>query len=87
MKCTYLSCNCGVGLIWDTHDAVKPSNSISWTEGRTGLFIAGFLDKPEYYKTFHKLCEMYKLVYQSPLRDGQDTGPNSYFLCVFDRSQ
>jgi hypothetical protein len=85
MKATLLSSNCGVSLIYQTDDSdVDFKDNYYWFKGRTRLFIAGFLNQPSYMKCYHILCDKYKLVYQSPLRDGQDTGPNSYFFCVFD---
>lgn len=88
MRSAQLTKNCGVGLLFDTYDSdvsyETAHGGAYWHTGRTGLYIAGFLDQPNYWKSYHLLCAKYKLVYQSPLRDGQDTGPNSYFFCVFD---
>lgn len=81
-----LSHNCGVGLISYTKFSTLAKIQPFVENYRTGLFLAGFLNSPEYKKSYSSLCKKLNLVYQSEPKSAEAGGKN-YFLCVFERKK
>jgi hypothetical protein len=49
----------------------------------SGIFTATFVDNRDSRKAYEYLVSKYKLLYQSPVKNNDNSG-NDLFLCVFD---